>query len=194
LRAAALKLRRQGLSEAQLAAMAKADPENLLLPGKTVWVYARVYEHELDLVRPGQLLTITTAALPGRTFTASVVAIDPVLDPATRTARVRALVATPDADLRPETFVQVHIHVGLGEALAVPTDAVLDTGAHQIVFVVHEQRTFEPRAVTLGRDAGEWTEVLTGLEDGDEVVTSANFLIDSESRFRAALAAFKSRQ
>jgi hypothetical protein len=193
LRGAALKLRQQGLSEAQLAAMAKAapDPENLLLPGKTVWVYAQVYESELDLVRPGAPLTITAAALPGRTFSASVAAVDPILNVTTRTARVRALVATPDADLRPETFVQVRIHVALGEALAVPKVAVLDTGERQIVFVVHDQGTFEPRAVSLGRDAGEYAEVLSGLEDGEEVVTSANFLIDSESRFRAALAAFK---
>jgi len=192
IRAAALKLRQQGVSEAQLAGFGRggSDPVNLLLPGKTVWVYAQVYEYELGLVRPGQRLEITVPSLPGRTFTAEVVAVDPIVDVATRTARVRALVETPAGDLRPETFVTVRLRVPLGEMLAVPEDAVLDTGEHRIVFVVTGDGRFEPRAVTLGRHAEGFYEVQAGLAAGEEVVTSANFLIDSESRFRAAIAAF----
>jgi hypothetical protein len=191
-RSAALKLRQRGFSEAQIAAIDRhgPDPVNLLLPGPSVWVYAQVYEYELDLVRPQQELVVTAPSVPGRTWTASVAAIDPVLDPATRTARVRALVSTPEADLRPESFVDVRIRVPLGDRLAVPEDAVLDTGAQRIVFVVVGEGRFEPRAVTLGRDAQGYYEVLDGLHPGEEVVTSANFLIDSESRFRAALTAF----
>jgi len=194
-RAAAVKLRQQGISEAQLAQVARGtgDPTNLLLPGKSVWVYAQVYEYELGLVRPGQTLTITAPSLPGRRFTARVAGIDPILDPATRTARVRALVSTPSADLRPESFVDVSIEAPLGERLAVPEDAVLDTGTRRIVFVVRGQGEFEPRAVELGRDAQGFYEVLSGLEPGEEVVVAANFLIDSESRFRSALRAFESQ-
>jgi membrane fusion protein, copper/silver efflux system len=118
------------------------------------------------------------------------VSVDPILDPATRTARVRALLSVPQAELRPETFVTARIHVPLGRVLAVPKDAVMDTGEHRIVFVVGGEGRFTPHAVTLGREADDAWEVLGGLEAGDEVVTSANFLIDSESRFRAALAAF----
>ncbi len=193
-RAAAVKLRQKGVSEAQLAAVGRgeSDPTNLLLPGKSVWVYAQVYEYELGLVRPGQTLTVTAPSLPGRRFTARVASIDPILDPATRTARVRALVATPQADLRPESFVDVTIDVALGERLAVPEDAVLDTGTHRIVFVVRGQGEFEPRAVELGRDAQGFYEVLSGVTAGEEVVVAANFLIDSESRFRAALRSFES--
>src|SRR5262249_5793737 len=194
-RAAAVKLRQKGISEAQLAQVARGagDPTNLLLPGKSVWVYAQVYEYQLGLVRPGQTLTITAPSLPGRRFTARVAGIDPILDPATRTARVRALVSTPSADLRPESFVDVSIEAPLGERLAVPEDAVLDTGTRRIVFVVRGQGEFEPRAVELGRDAQGFYEVLSGLEEGDEVVVAANFLIDSESRFRSALRAFESQ-
>jgi RND family efflux transporter MFP subunit len=194
-RAAAVKLRQKGISEAQLAQVARGegDPTNLLLPGKSVWVYAQVYEYELGLVRPGQTLTITAPSLPGRRFTARVTGIDPILDPATRTARVRALVATPAADLRPESFVDVSIEVPLGTRLAVPEDAVLDTGTRRIVFVVRGQGEFEPRAVELGRNAQGFYEVLSGLEAGEEVVVAANFLIDSESRFRSALRAFESQ-
>jgi len=192
-RAAAMRLRQKGISESQLAQVTRGDPTNLLLPGKSVWVYAQVYEHELGLVRPGQTLTITAPSLPGRRFTARVAGIDPILDPATRTARVRALVSTPTGDLRPESFVDVSIEVPLGERLAVPEDAVLDTGTRRIVFVVRGEGEFEPRAVELGRDAQGFYEVRSGLEAGEEVVVAANFLIDSESRFRSALRAFESQ-
>jgi len=194
-RAAAVRLRQKGISESQLPQVARGtgDPINLLLPGKSVWVYAQVYEYELGLVRPGQALTITAPSLPGRRFTARVSSIDPILDPATRTARVRALVSTPAGDLRPESFVDVSIEVPLGKRLAVPEDAVLDTGTHRIVFVVRGQGEFEPRAVELGRDAQGFYEVLSGLAEGEEVVVAANFLIDSESRFRSALRAFESQ-
>lgn len=190
-RAATLRLRQRGIPEEQLAAMARGgDPVNLLLPGKTVWIYAQVYEYEVDLVQPGQEMIVTAAALPGRSFTSRVVAVDPILDARTRTARVRALLATPEASLRPETFTSVEIRVPLGRRLAVPKEAIFDTGAHRIAFVVREGGRFEPRSVDLGREAGDDWEVLGGLAPGDEVVTSANFLIDSESRFRAALADF----
>jgi Cu(I)/Ag(I) efflux system membrane fusion protein len=193
-RGAVLKLRQQGLSAAQIEGLAsdRSDPVNLLLPGKSVWIYAQVYEYELALVHAGQEVLITTPAMPGRTFRASIAAIDPILNATTRTARVRALVATPDEALRPETFVNARIRAALGERLAVPEDAVLDTGERRLVFVVSGEGTFEPRAVTLGHQAEGFYEVLDGLADGEEVVTSANFLIDSESRFRAALAAFGS--
>ncbi len=189
---AALRLRQLGLSEDMIKELAEAthDPSSLLLPGKEVWVYAQIYEYEIDMVHTGQTVTITTPSLPGQSYTAKVVAVDPILNPATRTARARILVATPEGNLRPQAFVQVRIEVSLGNKLAVPFDAVLDTGEHQIVFVVKEPGTFEPRSVKLGRQADGYYEVLSGLEAGDEVVTSANFLIDSESRFRSALAAY----
>lgn len=192
IRAAALRLRQRGLSEEQIAGITRdgSDPVNLLLPGKSVWVYAQVYEYEVDLVRPGQQIELTAPSTPGRTYVAQVTAVDPILSAGTRTARVRALVPTPDASLRPETFVRARIHIPLGEKVALPRGAVLDTGEHQIVFVVKGEGAFEPRSVTLGREAQGYYEVLSGLEPGEEVVTSANFLIDSESRFRAALEAF----
>jgi len=192
-RGARLRLRQLGLSEQQIGAVTKttADPVELLLPGKSVWVYAQVYEYEAPLLKPGQTMVVTSPALPGERFTTEVMAVDPILDPMTRTTRVRGLVSTPEASLRPESFVDVVIRVPLGDQIAVPEESVLDTGEHQIVFTVKEDGTFEPRAVELGREAQGYYEVKTGLAEGDQVVTSANFLIDSESRFRAALAAYK---
>lgn len=193
IRGARLKLRQLGLSETQIGLLTSGtgDPVELLLPGKSVWIYAQVYEYETPLVQQGQTMVVTSPALPGERYETKVIAIDPILDPMTRTTRVRGLVSTPDATLRPESFVDVTIHVPLGEQLAVPEDSVLDTGEHQIVFVVKEDGTFEPRALELGREAQGYYEVRAGLSEGEHVVTAANFLIDSESRFRAALAAYK---
>jgi multidrug efflux pump subunit AcrA (membrane-fusion protein) len=126
-----------------------------------------------------------------RRLSTKVSAVDAILDPMTHGGAGRGLVSTPEKSLRPESFVQVAIHVPLGEKLAVPEEAVLDTGDHQIVFVVNDEGQFEPRSVGLGREAQGYYEVLSGLSDGEQVVTSANFLVDSESRFRAALAAYK---
>jgi Cu(I)/Ag(I) efflux system membrane fusion protein len=160
----------------------------LLLPGKTTWVDVAIYEYELDLVRPGQSVEIATPS--GPTYAGRVVSIDPILDPATRTARVRVLTDSPDEALRPGAFVDARLHIPLGRVLAIADDAVLDTGEHRIVFVVRDGQRFEPHTITLGRAADGAHEVLAGLDEGDAIVTSANFLIDSESRFRAALAGF----
>src|SRR6185503_6227683 len=133
---------------------------------------------------------VTTPSEGRPAYTGRVVSIDPVLDPATRTARVRVLVDSPEEALRPGAFVDARLRIPLGPVLAVPDGAVLDTGEHRIVFVVRDGQRFEPRAVTLGRAADDAHEVIDGLDEGDAIVTSANFLIDSESRFRAALAGF----
>jgi multidrug efflux pump subunit AcrA (membrane-fusion protein) len=191
-RAAALRLRQLGIADQQLTAIAAAaqGPANLLLPGKSAWVSAQVYEYEVDSVQPGQTATITTAGQPGRSYEGRVVAVDPILNAASRTARVRISVPDADSTLRPEAFVQATIHRPTDDVVAVPADAVLHSGGRDLVFVTSDEGRFEPRAVELGREAGGYFEVRAGLNVGDEVVTSANFLIDSESRFRAALAAF----
>jgi RND family efflux transporter MFP subunit len=170
--------------------VAAVDPTTLLLPGKTVWVYAQVFEEDLPAVSVGTRLTIDVPSLPGRRHEATVLAVDPSIDPMTRTVRVRALVATPDADLRPDTFVTVTIHVALGDVLAIPRSAVLDSGTRRLAFVVTDDGHFLPREVRLGALAGDDYPVLDGVTAGEQVVTSANFLIDSESRFKAAVAAF----
>jgi multidrug efflux pump subunit AcrA (membrane-fusion protein) len=194
-RSATLRLRQLGVSDQQLRDVVATgrNPVDLLLPSTTAWVYAQVYEYEMELVRPGQPVSITTPAQRGRTYSGRVIAIDPILNTTTRTARVRIQVPSADASLRPESFVQATIHVPSEDVVAVPADAVLPRGEEHLVFVVTGSGTFTPRIVQLGREAGRYYEVLKGLQPGDEVVTSANFLIDSESRFRSALAAFSAR-
>ncbi len=136
--AAGLRLRQMGLSDEMIKELAGPghDPKSLLLPGKEVWVYAQFYEYEIGLVQPGQTVKIVGPSVPGQGYTAKVVAVDPILNPTTRTARARILVATPDENLRPGTFVHVTLEIPFGKKLAVPFDAVLDTGENQIVFAV----------------------------------------------------------
>jgi hypothetical protein len=186
-----IRLRLLGMSDALLEEMAGWDgPDKRLLlsdPTGRVWVYAPVYEFELPLVQVGQTLTVETAALPGQTLAGAIRAIDPVLDPATRSARVRAVLADPEGRLKPEMFVNATITVTLGEVLSVPESAVFDTGTETIVFVDRGEGVFEPRHVVLGAKADGAYEVKAGVAEGEPVVTSGNFLIDSESRLKAAL-------
>ena len=185
-----LRLRHMGLSEEMIAAVATStQPDHRLLLGGAgqFWVYASIYEYELPLVRPGQAAAIGVEAFPDRTFSGTVKAIDPMLDATTRTTRVRILIEDPNGLLKPEMYVNVSIAVEVGRVLALPAEAVFETGTARIVFVDQGQGLFEPREVTLGVKADGAYEVKSGVAEGEIVVTSGNFLIDSESRLKAAL-------
>lgn len=190
-RALALRLSLLGLTLTQVEDLfaGGADPSSLLLPGRSAWIYGEFYEPVREL-RPGQPVRVTSPALPGRSFRGELVTVDNVGATSDRGARVRALVATPGGGLRAQSFVRLVVEVPLGRRLAVPDDAVIDTGMRQLVFVYDGAGRFEPRDVVLGSEGEGHREILSGLSPGERVVTAANFLIDSESRFRAALAAY----
>ncbi|MDP1919208.1 MAG: efflux RND transporter periplasmic adaptor subunit [Myxococcales bacterium] len=154
----------------------------------TVWVLAEVYETELRFVSPGLTARLTLSAFPGKHFDGTVLFIDPLLDPKTRTTRVRLAFANADGALRPEMFGEVTIARPANDVLRVPADALIRSGADDVVFLSRDEGRFEPRRVTVGEVGREFAEVLEGLSEGDAVVTRANFLIDSESRLRASLA------
>jgi Cu(I)/Ag(I) efflux system membrane fusion protein/cobalt-zinc-cadmium efflux system membrane fusion protein len=155
----------------------------------TVWVEADIYEYELPWVKVGQHAHLTLTYLPGETFHGQVQYIYPYLKEATRTARVRLAVPNPGLRLKPEMFAQVDIISPVkGASVAVPQEAVLDTGERQHVFVALGGGRFAPREVKLGvRSNDGLVQILSGLNGGEEVVTSAQFLLDSESRFREAI-------
>lgn len=195
LRSTKMKLRLLGLSETQIEELAEKPrgAESSLVLGRaggSVWVYAEVYEHEMNLVKAGQAMEITSPALPGEVHRARVLAVDSVVNPLTRAARVRAELSNPLGRFKPGMYVQANIRIPMGRRLALPREAVLDTGERQIVFVA-EGELFEPREVRLGAEAEGFLVVIEGLKEGERVVTSANFLIDSESQYQAALEAFK---
>lgn len=156
----------------------------------SVWVLADIYETELRFVQPGLTATLRLDAWPGRTWQGKVLFIDPVLDGKTRTAKVRLAFNNDKGELKPEMYGDVSIaRVGL-ETLRVPTDAIVHTGTESVVFVAHGEGHFEPRRIVPGEVGKDFTQVLSGLAEGDAVITRANFLIDSESRLRASLSRF----
>jgi Cu(I)/Ag(I) efflux system membrane fusion protein/cobalt-zinc-cadmium efflux system membrane fusion protein len=156
----------------------------------TVWVYAALFQNDLAQLHAGDAAMVTTDALPGRTFAGRVDFIWPQVDMTTRTARVRLVFANPGLKLKPGMYVNVSIDIPLGRHLAVPASGVLQTGTRTIVFVDHGGGSLEPREVELGAQAGDDFVVLKGLKAGEHVITSANFLVDSESQLQAAMGSF----
>lgn len=152
-----------------------------------LWVLADIYEYELAFVRKGQKATVTLSYEPGTVLNGIVSFIYPTLDPKTRTAKVRVELDNPEDKLKPDMYANVELQVNLGSKLAVPQEAVIESGQKQVVFLHHGGGRLEPRLIQTGAKTGEWYEVLEGLKEGDHVVTSANFLIDSESRLKAVV-------
>jgi Cu(I)/Ag(I) efflux system membrane fusion protein len=155
----------------------------------SVWVLADVYETDLQHVKVGAPATLTFKALPGKEYQGKIAFVDPVLDPKTRTAKVRISLANPGAALKPEMFGEVVLRSSPRQALRVPADAVIDSGTRSVVFVALGDGKFQPRVVRLGASDGDFVEIQDGLAAGDKIVTRANFLVDSESRLKASLQA-----
>jgi membrane fusion protein, copper/silver efflux system len=152
-----------------------------------VWMIADIYEYELPFVRLGQQASVQLSYLPGETFTGKATYIYPALDPNTRTAKVRFEFTNPYGKLKPEMYANVEIKIRLGQKLVVPEGAVIDTGIRQIVIIDKGSGYFEPREVKVGPKVEDYYEVTKGLKAGERVVTSANFLIDSESKLKEAM-------
>ena len=152
-----------------------------------VWVWAQFYQDELPSLKNGLPITITTASYPGEQFGGRISVVDPFINDATRTARVRIDVANPDNKLRPDMYVDIELTTEMGAGVAVPFSAVLPTGKHNIAFVDKGTGKLEPRYVELGRKYGDFYEVKSGLKEAERVVTSANFLIDAEAKVQGAL-------
>jgi RND family efflux transporter MFP subunit len=153
----------------------------------TVWVIADVFEYEAGGVRVGQAATMTLDYLPGRVFHGRVSYILPQVDAATRTLKVRIELENPGYALKPDMYGQVELRTGGARRLMAPASAVLNSGERQVVFVDRGNGYFEPRTVQIGAQADGKVEILSGLKPGERIVTSGNFLIDSESQLKAAL-------
>ncbi len=156
-----------------------------------VWVEADVHENELLAVSVGARATVTLDAYPGRQLAGRVVFIYPYLDEKTRTTKARFSFANPDGRLKPGMFANVVLNTNMGSGLAVPIDAVLDSGTEQVVFVAQGGGRFEPRRVTIGQRFGEVVQILEGVTEGEAVAAGATFFLDSESEWRASLQAFE---
>ena len=154
----------------------------------TVWATADIYQYELPYVKVGQKAELQLSYFPGKAYTGRITYIYPSLDPVTRTAKVRIEIPNSKFELKPQMFADAKLNVDYGTRIVVPQDAVLNSGNEQTVFVVREGGNFEPRKVTLGPTIEGNVVILSGLKEGETIVTSGNFLIDSESRMKSATA------
>lgn len=152
-----------------------------------VWVWAQFYQDDIPMLKTGLPIAISTSSYPGETFPGKISVIDPFINDALRTGRVRIDVENPDFKLHPDMYVDANLTMDMGEGLAVPAGAVLPTGEHNIVFVDRGEGRLEPRYVELGRKYGDNYEVKSGVKENERVVTSANFLIDAEAKVQGAL-------
>jgi hypothetical protein len=177
----------------------KAFPNMYVQPGtklysvadlSAVWVYARLFQSDIGRVKLGDPASVTVDSYPGQTFPARVSFIWPEVDQATRTARVRLEIPNPEMRLSLGMFVNVLLDSPMGRQLVIPASGVYQSGARQIAFVDHGDGYFEPRDIVTGARAGDDVIVLKGLEAGERIATSANFLIDSESQLQAAMGSF----
>ena len=160
----------------------------------TVWVYANVFQNAVGRLRPGDPAQVTVDAYPGQAFNGRVNQILPQVDPATRTVRVRLIFRNPGVVLKPGMYVNVNINIPLGKQLVIPATAVLQSGTRTIAFIDHGDGNLEPREIQTGPQVEDSVVVVKGLQSGDRVVSSANFLVDSEAQLQAALASFNPPQ
>lgn len=152
-----------------------------------IWILADIYEYELPSIKPGQAAKVTLSYDPRTALHGHVGFIYPTVDPQTRTVKVRFELKNPGERLKPDMYANVELKIPLGTRLAIPRDAILESGERQVIFIHHGGGKLEWRSVKLGVQAGDWVEVVEGLKEGDHIVTSANFLIDSESQLKAAV-------
>jgi len=167
------------------------DPLFKIADLSSVWVLADVPEQEIGALRTGQAARVSFVAFPGRSFSGKVDFLYPALNAGTRTAKLRIVLPNPDGLLRQDMFASASIATsGVAAALVVPDSAIIDSGTRQVVLVAKGGGRFEPRVVQVGARSAGSAQILEGLKAGEQVVVSANFLIDAESNLRAALSTF----
>lgn len=174
----------------------KAFPQTAITPDmdlylitdlSTIWVNADVYEYEVPFVKVGQTADMQLSYYAGKTYAGKITYIYPTVDPVSRTVKVRIEFPNPNFDLKPQMFANVQLKINYGKQIFVPQEAIMDSGDKQYVFVVHDGGVFEPRVIQMGAKLEGNVVVLSGLHAGETIVTSGNFLVDSESRLKSAM-------
>jgi len=179
-----------GLGDTEIKALAKKGQvsDGLIVSGNNDnLIYADVFESNLAKIKPGQSVKIKASFIPGEPLKGEVVSVDQLIDPKTRSGKVRIKIDKTKLSIRPEAFVTVEIYVPLGNHISIPLEAIIDTGKDLIAFVKKGRGEFEPRIITKIFETDDDIAVLKGLEVGEIVVTSANFMIDSESRLKSVI-------
>ncbi|WP_109019005.1 efflux RND transporter periplasmic adaptor subunit [Leptospira kobayashii] len=183
-----LRLKQLGLSTGQIQVWTsgRRDPSELIIGGKSgrAHIYSQVYETELSMAKPGLNIRFKTDVFPDKEFQGKIKSIDNIVDKNSRTLRLRSEVIDPGHILKPQMFGEAMIEISFPKLLTIPTSAVLDTGVRKIVYVQTNANSFRAVTVKIGRNVDTWSEVLSGLEEGQQVVSESTFLIDSEAKIR----------
>ena len=153
----------------------------------TIWVYVDIYEYEAPFVHIGQPASMQLSYFPGKTYRGRVAYVYPTLDPKTRTIKVRLAFPNPNYALKPDMYADVQLTIDYGAQIVVPSEAVLNSGTRQVVFISKPGGYFEPREIKVGDQFDGQYAVLAGLTPGEKIVASGNFLIDSESQLGSAM-------
>ncbi|MFH1368473.1 MAG: efflux RND transporter periplasmic adaptor subunit [Elusimicrobiota bacterium] len=163
----------------------KQPDKTLLFPGSEAWLFADVYENDLQSVKPGRNVTVVTDTYPSVRFYGKVVLVEPSLNPETRSAKARIIVDNTRNLLKLEMFANVEIKISGGNLIAVPKTALIDTGVRKVVYLDYGNGEYEPVDVRTGFAGDDYVEIKDGLKIGDRVVTNGNFMLDSESQLRS---------
>lgn len=184
-----IRLKVMGLSDDQVSSLTKKgfQSEGLLVGGQDNIVYADVFEVDLPYIKEGQSAKISANFLQGRVLPGKVISVDQVINPQTRTAKVRIQLLKSDPSIRPESYVNATIFAPLGKHMSVPIESIMDTGVDTYVFVKTGEAKFEPKKIQVVLETESDVAILGGVNSGDLVVVGANFLIDSESRLKAVI-------
>ena len=158
-----------------------------------VWGLADIYEADVPYVKFGMPLDITLRSQPGKTYSGKILFLEPGLEEASRTLKARIDIVNKDLNLKPGMYADARLKIDLGEKLTIPVSAVMSSGERDYAFSVGKEGQLQPVEIKLGARGDDFFEIISGLHEGDKVVTSANFLIDSESSLRAALEAVTSQ-
>ena len=177
----------QNLPVTQGANVAMGSPIVEVADLSVVWVWGEFYQDELPMLQIGQEVTVSSSSYPGEKFRGQITLIDPFIDDAKRTGRVRLDIQNPDLKLKPDMYVDLVLDMDMGRSLVVPVSAVMPTGKRNIAFVDKGNGKLEPRLLVLGGKYGDVYAVKSGLKEGERVVASANFLIDAEAKIQGAL-------
>lgn len=180
------RLLQMGLSSEGIQFLLNRDPSELVTGARngTALIYTQVYEAEISSIKPGLSVKLICPSYPGEDFFGTVKAVDTILNADTRTMKARIIVKDPKSLLKPQMLVETEINVQTKNVLAVPSVAIMHTGLRSIVYKKMGENHFLPVEVLAGKEAEDFTEIIRGLEEGEEVVTKANFLIDSESKIK----------
>ncbi|MBF0478851.1 MAG: efflux RND transporter periplasmic adaptor subunit [Candidatus Omnitrophica bacterium] len=185
------KLLLQGMTQSDIDLLVKNRKLQNNIPWQSLSertiVYMTIYEYEISQIKNGAAVEISASAYPGEIFKGSISAVPEVLNPETRSLQVRAEVSDPGRKLKPDMFVDAKILTDLGEKLALPVSAVLDTGTKKIVYIKTDNDRISPQEVVTGQKTDDYYEIISGVHEGDDVITSGNFLIDSESKLNSMI-------